>query len=99
MDGRGRALDNVFVERLWRSVKYKEAYLRDYTGGREAQSRWGADFRFVNHERPHQSLGDRTPAELYGVRSSSRQRRHTTDINGKSRDSRGKIQQRSSVTR
>ena len=65
MDGRGRALDNVFVERLWRTVKYEEVYLRDYGSGAEARSSLGAYFRFYNHERPHQALGYRTPAAVY----------------------------------
>jgi putative transposase len=65
MDGRGRALDNVFIERLWRSVKYEEVYLKDYADGWEAESSLAAYFRFYNHERIHQSLDYRTPAELY----------------------------------
>jgi putative transposase len=69
MDGRGRALDNVFVERLWRSVKYEEVYLRDYADGWEAEERLGAYFRFYSHERVHQSLGYRTPADVYRQRS------------------------------
>jgi putative transposase len=69
MDGRGRALDNVFVERLWRSVKYEEVYLRDYADGWEAEERLAAYFRFYSHERIHQSLGYRTPAEVYRQRS------------------------------
>ena len=54
MDGRGRALDNVFVERLWRSVKYEEVYLKDYGSVPEARAGLGAYFAFYNHERPHQ---------------------------------------------
>jgi putative transposase len=69
MDGRGRALDNVFIERLWRSVKYEEIYLRDYADGWEAEQRLAAYFRFYSHERIHQALGYRTPAEVYQVRS------------------------------
>lgn len=65
MDGRGRALDNVFVERLWRSVKYEEVYLHDYRTPREACQRLDYYFRFYNTERPHQSLGYRTPAAVY----------------------------------
>lgn len=67
MDGRGRALDNVFVERLWRSVKYEEVYLKDYVDPAMARENLAAYFRFYNFERPHQSLGYRTPAEVYGV--------------------------------
>jgi putative transposase len=69
MDGRGRALDNVFVERLWRSVKYEEVYLRDYVDGWEAQERIGAYFRFYSHQRLHQALGYRTPSDVYRQRS------------------------------
>ena len=65
MDGRGRALDNIFVERLWRSVKYEEVYLNDYQDARESVSGLGCYFNFYNHERLHQALGYRTPAEVY----------------------------------
>ena len=65
MDGRGRALDNVFIERLWRSVKYEEVYLKDYADGWEAEENLASYFRFYNHERIHQSLEYRTPAEVY----------------------------------
>ena len=65
MDGRGRALDNVFVERLWRSVKYEDVYLQDYRGMSEAQRGLGRYFGFYNGERPHQALGYRTPAAVY----------------------------------
>lgn len=72
MDGRGRALDNVFVERLWRTVKYEEVYLREYADGWEAERSLGRYFRFYCQERVHQALGYRTPAEVYGRRSSRR---------------------------
>jgi putative transposase len=65
MDGRGRALDNVFVERLWRSVKYEEVYLHDYGTVPNARAGLGRYFQFYNHERPHQALGYRTPADVY----------------------------------
>jgi putative transposase len=65
MDGRGRALDNVFIERLWRSVKYEEVYRQDYADGWEAEASLAAYFRFYDHERIHQSLGYRTPVQLY----------------------------------
>jgi putative transposase len=65
MDGRGRALDNVFVERLWRTVKYEEVYLKDYTTVREARQGLGAYFTFYNNERLHQALGYQTPAAVY----------------------------------
>jgi putative transposase len=64
-DGRGRALDNVFVERLWRSVKYEDVYIKDYEMVPELESGLAAYFRFYDEERPHQSLGYRTPAEVY----------------------------------
>ena len=65
MDGRGRALDNVFVERLWRSVKYEEVYLKDYGSVLDARVQLARYFRFYNDERPHQSLAYRTPAAVY----------------------------------
>ena len=65
MDGRGRCFDNIFIERLWRSLKHEEVYLRDYTMMPEARDGIGNWFRFYNHERLHQSLGYRTPAKLY----------------------------------
>jgi putative transposase len=65
MDGRGRALDNVFVERLWRSVKHEEVYLKDYTDGWQAENGLAAYFRFYCERRIHQSLGYRTPAAVY----------------------------------
>jgi putative transposase len=71
MDGRGRAIDNVFIERLWRSVKYEEVYLRDYTDGWQAEESLAAYFRFYNHERIHQALGYSTPWEVYCNRGSS----------------------------
>ena len=65
MDGKGRFLDNIFVERLWRTVKYEEVYLNDYENVWEAESRIGSYFAFYNRERPHQSLGYRTPEQVY----------------------------------
>ena len=65
MDGKGRYLDNILVERLWRTVKYEEVYLRAYESVREARVRIDAYMRFYNNERPHQSLGYRTPAQTY----------------------------------
>jgi putative transposase len=67
MDGRGRAFDNIFIERLWRSVKYEEVYLRDYQTPAEAQLSLRRYFKFYNHQRPHQALDYRTPAEVYGL--------------------------------
>ncbi len=66
MDGKGRALDNIFTERLWRSIKYEEVYLHDYTTPRNARQGLTRYLEFYNHERPHQALNYRTPAELYG---------------------------------
>ena len=66
MDGRRRCLDNVFVERLWRSVKYEDIYPHGYEGVPELEHGLGRYFPFYNGERPHQSLGYRTPAEVYG---------------------------------
>jgi putative transposase len=65
MDGRGRALDNVFIERLWRSVKYEEIYPRGYENLRELRTGLEKYFEFYNEKRPHQGLGYRTPAEVY----------------------------------
>jgi putative transposase len=64
-DGRGRALDNVFVERLWRSVKYEDIYIKDYCEVPELESGLTAYFRFYDEERPHQSLAYMTPGEVY----------------------------------
>lgn len=65
MDGKGRALDNIFTERLWRSVKYEEVYLHDYAHPREARDGLTRYFSFYNDERPHQALAYRTPADVY----------------------------------
>ena len=65
MDGRGRAMDNIFTERLWRSLKYEEVYLKDYQTVREAKRGIEDYIRLYNYERPHQSLQYRTPAEIY----------------------------------
>lgn len=67
MDGVRRAYDNIFVERLWRSLKYEEVYLHDYATALEARRGIGAWFDFYNHRRPHQALEYRTPAEVYGI--------------------------------
>ena len=65
MDGKGSYNDNLFIERLWRTVKYEEVYLKAYANGREARISLGDYFRFYNTERPHQTLSYRTPAEVY----------------------------------
>jgi len=65
MDGKGSYNDNLFIERLWRSVKYEEVYLKAYQDGRDARAGLGDYFRFYNTDRPHQALGYRTPAEVF----------------------------------
>jgi len=65
MDGRGRALDNVFVERLWRSVKYEHVFLHEYDNGDELWAGLNRYWRFYNEERPHQGLGYKTPKEVF----------------------------------
>jgi putative transposase len=65
MDGKGSYNDNLFIERLWRTVKYEEVYLKAYQDGRAARIGIGDYFRFYNTQRPHQALGYRTPAEVY----------------------------------
>jgi len=65
MDGRGRALDNIFVERLWRSVKYEDVYIRDYETAPQAIVGLGRYFKFYNRERLHQSLDYKTPEAVY----------------------------------
>ncbi len=71
MDGRGRALDNVFIERLWRSVKYEEVYINSYGSIWELEDRLKKYFRFYNNDRPHQSLGYATPRSAYVTKRSS----------------------------
>lgn len=68
MDGRGRALDNVFIERLWRSVKYEDIYLKGYESGADCHKGLTSYFKFYSHERPHQSLDYRTPWEVHTSR-------------------------------
>jgi putative transposase len=65
MDGKGRAIDNILTERLWRSVKYEEVYLNEYANPRQARHGLAAYWHFYNHERLHQSLAYATPAEVY----------------------------------
>lgn len=72
MDGKGRCLDNVFVERLWRTVKYEEIYLWGHETVPALHSGLTRYFGYYNRERRHQSLADRTPAEVYGKGSRSR---------------------------
>ena len=65
MDGKGSYNDNLFIERLWRSVKYEEVYLKAYQDGKDARAGIGNYFRFYNTERFHQALDYRTPAEVF----------------------------------
>ena len=65
MDHRGRAFDNIFIERLWRTVKYEDIYPRSYETPRDARAGIRRYLDYYNNERPHQSLGYRTPAEVY----------------------------------
>ena len=65
MDHRGRAYDNIFVERLWRTVKYEDVYPKAYETPREARIGINSYMRYYNHERPHSRLGYRTPEEVY----------------------------------
>jgi putative transposase len=65
MDGRGRAFDNIFTERLWRSVKYEEVYIKNYQVYKEAREGLGSYFPFYNKDRYHQALGYKTPYEVY----------------------------------
>jgi putative transposase len=69
MDGRGRALDNIFVERLWRSVKYEDVYLKGYVNMPELQLGLAKYFEFYNTERTHQSLNYNTPDRVYQTAS------------------------------
>ncbi len=65
MDGRGRWMDNVFIERLWRSLKYEDVYLKGYADGREAKAGIASWITFYNHRRPHQALANRTPMAIW----------------------------------
>ena len=67
MDGKGSYNDNLFIERLWRTVKYEEVYLKAYQDGRDARASLGDYFRFYNTERPHQALGYQTPAKVFNL--------------------------------
>ncbi len=69
MDSQGRYLDNIFVERFWRTLKYEEVYLKAYQDAREARLEIGKYIRFFNARRPHQSLGYKTPAEEYTAKT------------------------------
>jgi len=67
MDGRGRCMDNIFIERLWRSLKYEAVYLHELTDGFKAERVIGDWIAFYNTERPHSALANQTPAEAYGI--------------------------------
>jgi putative transposase len=71
MDGRGRAYDNIFVERLWRTIKYEDIYIKDYASVLELEKGLADYLWLYNYERPHQGLGYRTPAEIYGMNGES----------------------------
>ena len=73
MDSKGRALDNIFTERLWRTVKYEEVYVHDYTSPKEARSQLSTYFEFYNQKRLHQALDYRTPAEVYSTAQAIRE--------------------------
>ncbi len=75
MDGKGRWIDNVFVERLWKSVKYEEVYLKDYASLGETPLELKAYFDFYNYRRRHQGLDGRTPDEVYCITHHRRSRR------------------------
>ena len=67
MDGKGRWMDNVFIERLWRSVKYEEVYLKEYSSVDKLRRNLAQYFQYYNYERTHQSLGNLTPVEVYNA--------------------------------
>ena len=86
MDGKGRYADNILLERLWRTVKYEEVYLKAYSNGREARAGLDAYFHFYNNQRPHQALGYRTPAEVHSASSGERSIEGEWSPNGASAD-------------
>ncbi|MSU37041.1 MAG: transposase, partial [Pedosphaera sp.] len=85
MDGRGRAFDNIFVERLWRSVKYEEVYLKDYRTVTEAREGLQLYFTFYNQQRIHQSLDYRTPQSVHFCSAVNPQAQRTFDRRGGAR--------------
>ena len=74
MDGRGRVFDNIFIERLWRTVKYEDIYLHDYWNGNDLEQGLTTYFQFYNTERPHQALGYRTPEYVHFEQATSKSR-------------------------
>ena len=89
MDGRGRAFDNIFTERLWRSAKYEEVYPKSYGNVEEARRNLGEYFSLYNQERPHQALAYRTPAEVH-FGAGSRKSNNVTGVNRKEKAAKGK---------
>jgi putative transposase len=87
MDGKGRYMDNIFVERLWRTVKYEEVYLKAYTDGMQANIGLKSYFHFYNNQRPHQALGYRTPTEV--INEESPHQVNSRPIGGDHREIRG----------
>lgn len=77
MDGKGRALDNIFIERFWRTIQYEEVYLHEYASPKEARQHLRDYVQFYNHQRFHQSLDYQTPASLYFQRSEERELLHS----------------------
>src|SRR6195256_6485989 len=65
MDGRGRFMDNIFIERLWRSIKYEEVHLKTYADGREARDGIGSWMNFYNHRLPHQAMNNQFPMAVW----------------------------------
>ena len=80
MDGRGRYVDNIFTERLWRSVKYEEVYLNEYACPREVRQGLSRYLEFYNERRPHQALDYATPAQIYNAKAPERGERHFLKI-------------------
>lgn len=80
MDHRGRCFDNIFTERLWRSVKYEEVYLKEYSSPKDAKENLTEYFEFYNYQRLHQALNDLTPAEVYYGLTQSRKETKKTQI-------------------
>jgi putative transposase len=89
MDGRGRVFDNIFTERLWRSVKYEEVYLKDYGAADEARQGLAGYFGFYNTARPHQTLAYRTPAEVH-FGDPGRRCNNVTGVNKKEKEAKRK---------
>jgi len=79
MDGRGRCIDNIFTERLWRSVKYEEVYLKSYRDIEKAWNNITDYFQFYNEHRPHQSLNYQTPTEVYHQNKTSQTKLQTVN--------------------